>query len=206
MRRDPRTRSNLPAGFFLTDEARTPDPVATARTLPPGTGVIFRHYNHPDRRRIGCELRDICRSRGQVFLVAGDIGLARDLGADGIHLPERDLMRARRLPASNRWIVTAATHSRHAIQRAALICADAVLVSPIFATASHPASGPGVGGLGVGRSGAGGLGVHRLARLVKGLPAGPAIYALGGLNERNIRKLPPGIDGIAAIGLFLKES
>jgi thiamine-phosphate pyrophosphorylase len=62
---------------------------------------------------------------------------------------------------------------------------DAVLVSPIFPTASHP--------------GAPALGQRRLAGWTR--IAGISIYALGGVNAETLRRLK-GIDlaGVAAIG------
>lgn len=177
-------RPVLPPLLLLTDEVRLPDPAAAIARLPRGAGVIFRHYGAADRRALACRLAALCKRRGLFFLVAGDAVLARQAGADGLHLPERALYR-RPPPRNPCWIVTAAAHSLPAIRRARAMEVDAVLVSPIFPTASHP--------------GAAVLGPRRLAGWTR--MAGIPVYALGGVNAGTIRRLKGiGLAGIAAIG------
>lgn len=103
-------------------------------------------------------LKRLCRQRGLLLLVAADARLARAIGADGLHLPE-SLVAAPGWQRFKRpgWLVTAAAHSGAAIARAFSHGADAVLVSPVFPTASHP-GGPA-------------LGLLRFARLARAKPA-----------------------------------
>lgn len=180
-RRDPR----LPALLAMTDALRLPDPCAAAASLPAGSGVVLRHYGDPGREALGRELAAICQRRGLLLLVAGDIGLALRLGADGVHLPEHRLGAC---PAARRHglpIVTVAAHGEAAIRRAARLGADAVLLSPVFPTASHP--------------GASVLGPWRFARLAR--RAAIAVYALGGITAVTAHRLKgSGAAGVAAIG------
>ncbi len=176
----------LPHLFMLTDEARLGDPVAAAALLPRGAGVIFRHYDAADRAALAANLARLCRARGLTLLVAGDAALARAVGADGIHLPEHLLPRARflrhRYPS---FLITAAVHNLRALKSAEQHAADAVLLAPVFATASHPGAAP--------------LGAARLAALLRNtrLP----VYALGGISEKGARRLiGSGAAGLAAIG------
>src|SRR5258705_12983896 len=83
------TRKALPALLFFTDPVRTPDPEAIARTLPRGSAIVYRAFGAPDAAAVGGRLRRIARERGLKLLVGADLGLARRLGADGVHLPER---------------------------------------------------------------------------------------------------------------------
>lgn len=167
----------------LVDRDRLADPLALVRHLPTGTWVILRDYDRPDRRAMAQRLARLCRARRLPFLVAGDAKLATRVGADGVHCPERALTG----PRSGRWrrrgVVTAAAHSPQAIRQAHRAGADLLLLSPVFPTASHP-----------GRST---LGPHRLARLMP--LAGGRGVALGGIGPRTVRRLPPGLAGIAAI-------
>ncbi len=176
----------LPVFFFMTDAQRTPDPVATARALPPGCGVILRHYEALGRTILAQALARVCKRRNLVFLVGADSALAQKVGADGVHLPEALIGRAAEIKRRHpRWIVTVAAHSRIALHRAARNRADAAFVSPVFPTASHPGQ-PAMGPL-------------KFSALTKGV--GLPVYGLGGIDGRNIARLRGGgLIGVGAIG------
>ena len=130
--------SSLPALLLMTDEARLADPLPAANALPAGSGIILRHYGAPERAALARRLAAIARRRGLVLLVGEDPGLARRVGAHGVHLPERAIRRAGAVRWQRDWLVTAAAHSPAALRAAASAGADAALLSPVFATASHP--------------------------------------------------------------------
>lgn len=173
---------------FVADRGRGGDPLAVAGRLARGTRVLLRDHDAPDRAAFGRKLAAIARRRGLVLIVAGDARLMRELGAHGLHLPQWQLFRPPPRLARGQ-LLTAAVHDRRAMARARRIGVDAVLVSPVFATASHPGARP--------------LGPHRLARLVAG--AGLPAIALGGIDGLTVRRLPPGLAGIAAIGGFTDQ-
>lgn len=169
----------LPALWFLTDEARPGDPAAAAAALPPGTGVILRHYRDPARGRLARELAAVASARRLCLFVAADAALARAAGAAGLHLPR--WAPAIRPPTD--LFVTASAHA--AADIAARRGADAYIAGPVFATPSHPGAEP--------------LGILRLAALVRLAPA--PVIALGGMNGRTAQRLKgTGAAGIAAIG------
>ena len=183
----PRVKT-LPPCFYVAERCDGLEPLAIAARLPRGSGVIYRDYAAPDRAAYAAEMAKLARRRGLVLLVAGDAALARAVGAAGLHLPEHRL--GRRLPPPpGGGLVTAAVHSRQAILRAARAGVDAVLLSPVFATKSHPDARP--------------IGPHRLARLlrVSCLP----VYALGGIDATRARRLPPRLAGIAALRAFADQ-
>ncbi|MDP2699228.1 thiamine phosphate synthase [Thalassospira sp.] len=134
----------IPPIILMTDSQRLPDPVPTISRLPRGSMVIFRHYDHPNRHRIALATRRACRRYGHLFIIANDPHLARRLGADGDHFPEYHLWqdRAHLRTAKGNAIRTIACHSRQALAKIiALPCSarpDAVLISPVFASLSHP--------------------------------------------------------------------
>jgi thiamine-phosphate pyrophosphorylase len=193
-RRHPGARP-LPAVFLMTDPVRLPDPAPYLGKLPKGSGVILRCYGDGGRgrerlaraRRLGAA----CRARGLVLLVAGDDRLAQAVRADGIHLAEWRLGRgawARGAARSRRGLVTASCHGRAALARAGRVGVDAVLLAPVFATASHP--------------GARAMGHRRFARLAR--PSPVPVYALGGVGPRTIARLRgSGAAGIAGIGALI---
>ena len=182
---------NLGRLILVTDDTRLPDPLAAARTLPPGSLVILRYRDVSRRQALGRGLRLICRHRRLHLLVAGDLDLALRLGA-GIHLPEAmvpcppprlRLWRRR----GNRPFLTAAAHGRAGLAAARRLGADAALLAPVFATASHPGQRP--------------LGVLAFRGLVRfaGLP----VYALGGVTGRSVNHLRGSrAAGLAAVEAF----
>lgn len=175
--------AGVPNLIFLTDQSRVADPIAVCRQLPAGSIVIFRDYDHADRFGLAARLRKETRACTQFLLVAGDIKLARKVGADGVHLPEYQLEQMPNIAGFG--LVSAACHSRRALLRAQMLNVDFALVSPVFKTNSHP--------------GAKTIGVHRLARLAKSVQI--PLVALGGIKPENASRLKGlGLLGIAAIG------
>lgn len=185
--------SGLPSLFLVTDDRRLPDPVPAMRRLPAGAAVLFRHYAAVDRPALAARLCRLARQRRLVFLVAGSQWrLAAAIGADGVHLPEAV---ARRLcdPGLRLWwrrrrkVLTVACHGHGGLARAAMLGADGALLSPVFATASHP--------------GGSFLGPLRFSRWAR--QSQVPVVALGGVNRRTIRRLY-GAAGVAAIGGLAK--
>ncbi|MDA0305926.1 MAG: thiamine phosphate synthase [Proteobacteria bacterium] len=193
-------RIALPRLILMTDEARLPDPHPAIDALPAGSAVIFRHYDTPGRAALAQEVVNHARARRVRVLVAGDPRLAVKVGADGLHLPEA---MARRGPGAWRtwfpgrgedgggawagWLITAAAHSPAALRRAETAGADAVLLSPVFPSQSHPDAAH--------------LGNLRFRALCAAsrLP----VYALGGVTKATARRLRgSGAAGLAGIGFL----
>jgi thiamine-phosphate pyrophosphorylase len=171
------TRTPLPAVILMTDDARLPDPISAARALPRGSMVIVRSRNAETRRVLTVALKPVARARKLKILVADDPKLASEV--DGLHLPEVRAHEAAHWRALHpHWIITVAAHARPVRASGA----NAILLSPIFRTASHP--------------NAPALGVAR-ARLIAQKSLTP-IYALGGIDSQNIASLR-GFWGVAAI-------
>ena len=177
-----RRRGPVPRLWLFTDTERLPNPLPAASRLPRGrAGVVFRHDEAPDRVALGRKLARVCRERRLLLVVAGDTGLAARLGA-GVHL------RGGRWPDSRRAMgfVTSSAHDTAELRRAFGAGAGLVFLSPAFRTASHP--------------GAPGLGPARWGLTVRRRPAGRLVAALGGVDGRNVRRLPPACAAIGAIG------
>ncbi len=174
--------AGLPPLFFFTDEHRTPEPLHMIAGLPGRCGVVFRHYGIAGRAAVARAILASCRAQDRVMLVAGDADLALEIGADGIHLPAHMLRTLTKLPTAR--LITAAVHSAEEIRHAEALGVDAVFLSPVFPTASHPDSAA--------------LGIRKFVDLVAAtrLP----VYALGGVSEATAPQLAgSGAVGIAAI-------
>ena len=174
----------------MTDPKRLPDPWAALAALPRGSALIWRAYDRSPDYETARRLTAAARRKTCVLFAARGPKLGGRLGIARIHLPERDIARRRNIAAH--VLVTAACHSERAVIEAARAGADAVLISPVLPTESHPGGKV--------------LGIARLARLAAlagalGMPA----YALGGItDETHIRRLRgTGIAGVAGIGFLL---
>jgi len=173
-----RAAARLNAGLLalMTDDDRLSDPLAAACALPKGSLVIIRSRDAKRRRALGEALR--AQTHGLILLAADDPVLADRL--HGLHLPEiraRDAAHWRVLRPH--WVITVAAHDPRGLHAP---YADAALLSPVFATKSHPQ--------------AKNLNPAR-ARLMVQRALLP-VLALGGVTARNAALLS-GFSGIAAI-------
>lgn len=127
----PRFQS-LPQIWLISDARNDAQLERALKRLPRGSGFIFRHYHlaPPARRTRFMGLQRLARGRGHCVVLAGDMALARRWGADGAYGLPHSIQRG---PAGLRL---ATAHSLRELRLAAR--ADAVLLSPVYATRSHP--------------------------------------------------------------------
>jgi thiamine-phosphate pyrophosphorylase len=173
-------RHALPDVWLISDARNDARLEMALRRLPRGSGLVFRHYHlDPKQRRARfARLARIARSRGHVVALAGSAREARRRGADAAYGAPAKIGSG---PSLLR-LVTA--HSLSEIARAKRARADAILLSPVFATRSHP--------------GAPTLGPVRFSLLAR--HATVPVIALGGMNRSRARSLKwknwAAIDGI----------
>jgi thiamine-phosphate pyrophosphorylase len=174
-----------PSLYFLTDPERTPDPLAVMRTLPRETAVVYRHFGASERLRLARAIASLCRSRGLTLLIAADPALARQVGAAGVHWPERALPTHRDGDFS---LVTVSAHSREAALRASFWGANACILGPVFSTRSSSDNAP--------------LGLFCASQIARATPI--PVIALGGVDADNAARLSGrGFAGLAAVDAFL---
>jgi thiamine-phosphate pyrophosphorylase len=191
-------KRKLPGIVVMTDAARAPDPTEALTRAPRGAAVIYRAYNIRPGRTELARLGKLARRKGGRLLVAGDLLAGASPGVGGLHLPEHVVRQSTERRFARRpkpeFLITAAAHSESAVIAAARAGADAVFISPVFATQSHPGAGP--------------LGVVRFAQLAtKARACGLVVYALGGMTSEAARRRLSGIGiaGIAGISLGIKQ-
>jgi thiamine-phosphate pyrophosphorylase len=171
---------------------------ACASALPRGAFAVQlrdKKKEEPALRAFAERLRTVTKEHGQIFMVNGHVPLARDVGADGIHLGGSDVrvQQARAVfgEAGQALFVTIAAHSDQAVKLGAKDGADGALVSAIFASP----------GKAVGR----GVDALRTARV--SAPKGFRVYALGGVDRTNAQECYlAGADGVAMIRALLLAS
>lgn len=190
---------SLPPRLALTDADRAPDPFVLLTALPSGSGLVWRAYGETITRTKLSALMAAARTAHVALWIAHEGCRRPQMAGVNIHLPERALKTPLtdgmfKRPRNNppRHLVTAAAHSRRAIVAAARAGVDAVLISPVLPTRSHPD----------GRV----LGVTRFAALAHfARSLGLDVYALGGITGPDkIRRLnQSGATGMAGIDLFI---
>jgi len=119
-------------------------------------------------RRLAGEAVRLAHAGGARVLVNSDIELARELGADGVHLTAAQLGRLAKRPEFD--LVGASCHDAAELARAQAMGVDFVVLGPVKPTPSHP--------------GAAGMGWEKFAALLRdyALP----VYALGGLRPPDL--------------------
>jgi thiamine-phosphate pyrophosphorylase len=172
---------SFPDLWLLSDPRNDAALEAALKRLPRGSGFIYRHYHLADAERIArwFELLRLIRARGHVAILADSAQTASEWGADGVYGAPRALYPTRDL------LTLATAHDLAEIGLANRARADAVLLSPVFPTRSHP--------------GAAALGPLRF-RLLAAHARMPVI-ALGGMTPRAARHLAwprwAAIDGLS---------
>lgn len=167
----------LPRQWLMTDERLGDALLRAVERLPPGGGIVFRHYSLAEERRRALfeQVQRAARARRLLLLLAGPADQARAWGADGSH---------GRGPGEG--LRSAPAHSFTEIRQAEEAGAALIFLSPVFATRSHPDASP--------------LGPARFAELAWStrLP----VIALGGMNSERARALS-GAHGWAGIDAWV---
>jgi thiamine-phosphate pyrophosphorylase len=129
-----RANQPLPNLWLLSDERNDASLDEALMGLPRGSGFIYRHYHLAPAQRIDrwYRLLRLARARGHLAILADSALTAREWGADGLYGAPRALY-----PTSN-LLTLATAHSLREIGDANRVRADAVLLSPVFSTRSHP--------------------------------------------------------------------
>lgn len=174
--------------LWLVSDARNHDVLEQAIAgLPRGSGLIYRHYHlsSDERRAHFARLKRLMHARGGLAVLAGTMAQARRWAADGAY-GGADLIGP---GGAGFRLVT--VHSLREITQARRQRHDALILSPAFATRSHP--------------GAKALGTRRWRALARHAKAksGAAVIALGGMNVAHARQL--GVEMWAAIDGLSKK-
>ncbi len=158
----------LPSLWLLSDKRNDAALEDAIKRLPKGSGFVYRHYHLPAEQRAARfkRLLPMLREAGCWVIVSDGFRTAEEWGADGVYGGLSHIA-----PSPLRWIATA--HNEAEIVDANEYGADAVMLSPVFPTRSHPGSQT----LGVER-------FHELARL-----ATCPVIALGGMDVGRAKEL-----------------
>lgn len=173
---------SLPRLWLLSDERN--DDVLEARLagFRKPIGFVYRHYHLPPEERLARfnALAAIARRKRHLVILSDSALTAREWGADGVYGAPLSIC-----PTRRDLISIATAHNMKELAQANRIGADAVMLSPVFPTRSHP------GGSILGRSRFRSLASH--ARM--------PVIALGGMTRESARQLSwprwAAIDGLS---------
>lgn len=140
-----------------------------------------------DYRQLAQAVIALAHGHGGKVLLHADAALARELGADGVHLPARMLAALEHRPKGLDW-VGASTHHAEELAHCARLGLDYAVLGHVAATRSHPDQPP--------------LGWTRFAELLE--PGWPMpVYAIGGLCSSALPQARQcGAHGIAMLRAF----
>lgn len=195
MSRVERTPLPAPPLLLITDRGQAAQPLEAVVTqaLTGGCRWLLLREKDLDRaalRALAVTLRGLTRALHARLLLSNDIGLAGEIGADGVHLSrDGDPAAARdRLGASA--LIGRSAHDLGEARSAFEEGADYVTLSPVHASASKPGYGPA-------------LGLEGLRATADAVP-GPLI-ALGGVTAENGGAcLAHGATGLAVMGEVMR--
>jgi thiamine-phosphate pyrophosphorylase len=187
----------LPSRLLLvTDrqQAAVPLEEIVSETVAAGVRWVWlrdRDLPAAERRELARRLLAVVRARDARLSVGGDVDLAADILADGVHLAANASIAAARARLGPRALIGVSAHGDADVAAAAAGGADYATLSPIFATESKPGYGPA-------------LGFAALARAARhALP----VLALGGVTaERADECLRAGAAGIAVMGEVMRAA
>jgi len=207
----------LPAWLLLvTDRHQAAQPLEdiVGEAVAAGARWVWlrdRDLPSAERRALAERLLALTRAHGARLCVGGDVELAADIGADGVHLPADSSfgacpnrrtdghfagtrvapIAAARARLGERALIGVSAHSDTEVAAAAAAGADYATLSPIFATASKPGYGPALGVAALTRSGR------------YGLP----VLALGGVTVERVEKcMHASAAGIAVMGEVMRAA
>lgn len=127
-----------PQIWLMTDRRNDAVLEQTIKSLPRGSGIIFRHY-HLDgdaRRDKFLSIKAMAKRSDHILLLAGSPKLARQWGADGVH------GRQWKRHQTSGLLHSAPVHNPEEIKAANHNGADLLFLSPAFATRSHAGQRP----------------------------------------------------------------
>ncbi|MBT19194.1 MAG: thiamine phosphate synthase [Candidatus Poribacteria bacterium] len=133
-------------------------------------------------RSVAVPINHICKAYSAKLFINSNIGVATDVGVDGVHLPESLLDTIQKAKARN-LLVGCSVHDLDVAQKMQVAGANFVTYSPIYPTMSKP--NPAVG-------------LKSLRRIVGSLDI--PVFALGGITPSKVPEcLNSGAFGVAAM-------
>jgi len=182
--------------LVVTDrhQAAAPLDAIAAEAVRAGARWIWlrdRDMPRSERRDLALRLIAIARRHGARVSIGGDVELAVEVAADGVHLAAGASVAAARAQLGAQVLLGISAHGEGDVAGAASGGADYATLSPIFPTGSKPGYGPALG----------------LAALTRTAQLGIPVVALGGVTAASAPAcLRAGAAGVAAMGEIMRAA
>ncbi|MCG2423109.1 thiamine phosphate synthase [Staphylococcus epidermidis] len=152
-------------------------------------GLLFRtSMNNEENKDMIQSLLQLGFSKDKI-IIHSDTTLLEELNLKRIHFKSNDTTAFAYKAAHPDIYVSMSTHDVETVKRCYENNLDYVFLGHIFPTASHPDTPP-----------------RSKKTIQQALDVPIPIYAIGGINEHSIQKMPPGFKGICAISYFNNAS
>jgi thiamine-phosphate pyrophosphorylase len=180
--------------LVVTDRHQAAEPLEAIATQAMLAGVRWiwlrdRDMAAVERRALAARLLAITRRHGGHLSIGGDVELARELAADGVHLGAGASIAAARRTLGPDALIGISAHGEAEI--AAAQGADYATLSPIYPTWSKPGYGPALG----------------VAAIAQAARSEVPVLALGGVTaDRAPACLRAGAAGIAVMGDVMRAA
>jgi thiamine-phosphate pyrophosphorylase len=147
-----------------------------------------------DLAELGRDVATLCKRHNALLSISADVTAATEIGAGGVHLPQRaanaETVARARAALGKAALIGVSCHSLEEAEAAQRLGADYVTLSPVFLTESKPGYGPA-------------LGTERLASMIAVLHL--PVLALGGIAPDNAAAVrASGAGGLAVMGLIMR--
>jgi len=175
---------NLPTLFVYLD--RYNDQIFENNTT--NLGIIYRNYNSCRREVELSKIARACKKKRYKLYVSNDLRLAMKVKADGIYIPSFNKSKSFMNLEKKNLCVVGSAHNQKEIKTKIMQKCSALFISPIFFVEKKKQF----------------LGIHKFNYLSRANKIN--VFAIGGINEKNIRKLKLlNIKGYAGIRMFKKK-
>ncbi len=151
-------------------------------------GIIYRNYSHRIRENELIKIANACKKNRYKLFVANDIKLAFKVKADGIYIPAFNRIKKFSNLEKKNIIILGSAHNQKEIKQKIFQNCSAIFLSPLFYVKKSKNF----------------LGLHKFNFLSSANKIN--FFALGGISEKNIRKLKLlTVKGFGGITLFKKK-
>tara|TARA_B100000035_G_scaffold281209_1_gene261951 strand:+ start:108 stop:644 length:537 start_codon:yes stop_codon:yes gene_type:complete len=151
-------------------------------------GIIFRNYKEKNNKNKILKIKHFCKRNNRKFYLANNIKLAINLNLDGAYIPSFvKNLQTQHYNLKKNFLLMGSAHNVYEIREKEKQNISLIFLSPIFKTKNY-------------KSGLGIIKFNLLSNLSK-----KKIIALGGINNRNIKKLKiANTYGFSGISYFFK--
>ena len=151
--------------------------------------IIYRNYEKKTYLKNALHIATICKKLKFKFYISNDYKLATEIGANGIYIPSFNNMMIK--PCKKIEIIGSA-HNVQEIQKKIIQGCNKIFLSPLFHTKDYKKCEI--------------LGIHKFNSIRRLFLNKTKIYALGGINEINLKKLIlHNIEGMGCISILEKK-